>query len=92
MVSDVGHDRNFKLTNELNNFNFDLFWTDQAVQIDFLSKMKPFQKVNHWPGMGQLSRKNNLARNLTKMQKKYDSYNFFPISWNLPADTVEFRQ
>jgi len=33
--------------------------------------MKPYQKINHFPGMISLSRKNNLARNLTKLKKKF---------------------
>ena len=43
--------------------------------------------------MATLSRKNNLVKNLCKMQKKFESdYDFFPRSWNLPTDTSEFRQ
>ena len=33
--------------------------------------MKPYQKINHFPGMFELSRKNNLCKNLMKMRKKF---------------------
>lgn len=37
------------------------------------------QKINHFPGMYTLARKNNLAQNLNLMQKYFpDEYNFFP--------------
>lgn len=45
----------------------DLYWTDNAVTSEQLGKLKPYQKINHFPGMYTLSRKNYLARNLIKM-------------------------
>lgn len=49
--------------------------------------MKAHQKINHFPGMYTLSRKNYLARNLIKMEKKYpNDYNFFPKTWVLPSE------
>ena len=56
-----------KVTKDANCTDWDLFWTDNAVTPDQLSRMKTHQKINHFPGMFSLSRKNYLARNLTKM-------------------------
>ena len=57
-----------------------------------LSSMKHFQKINHFPGMPALSRKDNLARNLGVLRKQFpEDYNFFPLSWNLPLDYNSFR-
>lgn len=57
-----------------------------------IAKMKPYQKVNHFPGMFQLARKNHLARNLNKMQKEFDKeYKFFPRSFLLPSEFGEFK-
>lgn len=37
------------------------------------------QKINHFPGMFSLSRKNHLGRNLMKMRNKFPyDYKFFP--------------
>lgn len=51
--------------------DWDLYWTDNAVTPEQLGKMKQYQKINHFPGMFTLSRKNYLARNLTKMEKMF---------------------
>lgn len=54
--------------------------------------MEHHQKINHFPGMYNLSRKNMLAKNLMRMRKKTpDDYQFFPPTWNLPLDYNQFR-
>lgn len=46
-----------------------------------------FQKINHFPGMTEICRKDLLARNLNRMQKLYPTeYNIFPRTWCLPAE------
>lgn len=58
---------------------WDIFWTDGQVQVEKLYRMKPYQRINHFPGMYALARKDHLARNLHRMQKvQPDEYNFFP--------------
>jgi tubulin polyglutamylase TTLL6/13 len=47
-----------------------VWWTDWAVPPEVLMKMEHHQKINHFPGMYTLSRKNLLAKNLMKMRKK----------------------
>ena len=47
--------------------NWDLKWNDCAITADFLAKMAPHQKINHFPGMNTLHRKNTLAKNLYRM-------------------------
>lgn len=45
------------------------------------------QKINHFPGMTEICRKDLLARNLNRMQKLYPTeYNIFPRTWCLPAE------
>ncbi|XP_063230632.1 tubulin polyglutamylase ttll6-like [Bacillus rossius redtenbacheri] len=66
---------------------WDLFWTDNTVPMERAKEMKSFQKINHFPGMGEISRKDLLARNLNRMLKMSPKdYNFFPKTWCLPAD------
>ena len=36
-----------------------------------LTKLEPWQRINHFPGMSNISRKNRLAQNLGKMRRKY---------------------
>jgi tubulin polyglutamylase TTLL6/13 len=48
--------------------DWDILWTDGkltwAISAEKIFSMKPYQKCNHFPGMFQITRKNNLARNL----------------------------
>ena len=75
------------------NDEWDLLWTDGTVQVDKLYRMKPYQRINHFPGMYALARKNHLARNLTRMQNIYpEDYNFMPQTWLLPAEFGEFKR
>jgi len=59
---------NWKISYD-NQEEWDILWTDNAVSPDLFTKMMHFQKINHFPGMFQLARKNLLARNLMKMKK-----------------------
>jgi tubulin polyglutamylase TTLL6/13 len=59
--------------------DWDVCWQDGAVQCEQLQRMKPYQRINHFPGMYALARKNHLARNLMRMQKIFpDDFQFFP--------------
>ncbi|KAL4454548.1 hypothetical protein ABPG74_021753 [Tetrahymena malaccensis] len=82
----------WKLAYDMESMDFDVFWTDNAVQPEQLGRMQPYQKINHFPGMFSLARKNHLARNLMKMRKQFpDQYKFFPQTWLLPAEYNDFR-
>ena len=81
-----------KVKKDPNFAEWDVWWTDWHVLPETLTKMEHHQKINHFPGMFNLSRKNLLAKNLMKMRKKAsDEYNFFPLTWNLPLDFNEFK-
>jgi tubulin polyglutamylase TTLL6/13 len=47
--------------------DWDICWQDGAVYCDQQQKMRPYQRINHFPGMYALARKNHLARNLMRM-------------------------
>ena len=43
--------------------------------------------------MNEISRKNNLAKNLTAMKRAFEiDYDFFPETWILPEEFSQFRQ
>ncbi|XP_063980567.1 tubulin polyglutamylase TTLL13-like isoform X1 [Diachasmimorpha longicaudata] len=66
---------------------WNLYWTDLSISIERAKDMKRFQKVNHFPGMTEICRKDLLARNLNRMLRMFPKdYNFFPKTWCLPAD------
>lgn len=52
VVRMVGRDMlGWQLSREsLGSSNWDVYWTDNMVSGEMLSRMEPFQKVNHFPG------------------------------------------
>jgi tubulin polyglutamylase TTLL6/13 len=54
--------------------------------------MRPFQKINHFPGMQSIARKNLLAINLKRLQAQFPGrFDFVPDTWLLPSEYAEFR-
>ena len=71
---------------------WNLHWIDTSVSIERVMRMKKFQKINHFPGMAEISRKDFLAKNLTRMQKMFpEDYNFFPATFTMPGDANLLR-
>ena len=72
--------------------SWDIKWTDTAVTPDYLAKMLRYQKINHFPGMNVLSRKNNLTKNIMRLQNKFlDYYDFYPKTFLLPFDSNRLK-
>ncbi|XP_054286926.1 tubulin polyglutamylase TTLL13-like [Macrosteles quadrilineatus] len=72
---------------------WNLMWTDSFISVERAKEMRRFQKVNHFPGMSEICRKDLLARNLNRMLKFFPKeYNFFPKTWCLPSDLGEVLQ
>lgn len=70
-----------------------LLWSDTYVPEEVIKKMRPYQRINHFPGSEELGRKDRLATNLTHCRSRLpQEYNFFPQTWLLPHDLVEFRK
>lgn len=88
IVSEVAKELQWKLTNEHNLWN--VFWTDSIMGVSFCLTMHRFQKINHFPGMMEICRKDLLARNLNRMLKLFpEEFNFFPKTWTLPSNYAE---
>ncbi|XP_052279830.1 tubulin polyglutamylase ttll6-like isoform X10 [Dreissena polymorpha] len=69
-----------------------LYWTDFSVALERVMDMKKYQKINHYPGMSEICRKDLLARNMNRMVKMFPKeYNVFPKTWCLPADYGDFQ-
>jgi tubulin polyglutamylase TTLL6/13 len=72
--------------------DFDVLWLDSDFHIDRLKGLKPYQKINHFPGMTIISLKNNLAKYLKLMQKQMpQEFGFFPKSWIFPYESYELQ-
>ncbi|XP_078483142.1 tubulin polyglutamylase ttll6-like isoform X1 [Ciona intestinalis] len=69
-----------------------IFWTDYSVSLERVMEMKRFQKINHFPGMNEICRKDFLARNMNRLHKLFPKeYSCFPKTWCLPADYSDFQ-
>ncbi|KAM5273426.1 tubulin polyglutamylase TTLL6 [Ctenodactylus gundi] len=69
------------------NDDWTLYWTDYSVSLERVMEMKSYQKINHFPGMNEICRKDLLARNMNRMLKMFPKdFCFFPRTWCLPAD------
>ncbi|XP_054873753.1 tubulin polyglutamylase TTLL7 [Amphiprion ocellaris] len=42
-----------------------LIWNDSAVQHEKIAELRNYQRINHFPGMGEICRKDCLARNMS---------------------------
>jgi len=72
--------------------DWSIFWTDYSVSLERVMDMKRFQKINHFPGMNEICRKDFLARNLNRLQKLFPKdYSCFPKTWCMPADYSDFQ-
>ncbi len=93
VVKEVGKKVNkWKLTRDP-EVAWDVYWTDGMVTVDMLYKMKPYQRINHFPGMYNLSRKSNMCMHLKVLRKAYPKqFQFYPITWVLPAEAGEFKE
>ncbi|XP_060058230.1 tubulin polyglutamylase TTLL7 isoform X4 [Erinaceus europaeus] len=69
-----------------------LIWCDSAVQQEKIAELQNYQRINHFPGMGEICRKDFLARNMTKMIKSRPmDYTFIPRTWIFPAEYTQFQ-
>jgi tubulin polyglutamylase TTLL6/13 len=54
--------------------------------------MKKSQKVNHFPGMFEISRKNCLAKNLNRFRESFpNDYDFYPSTWLIPQEILKLK-
>lgn len=71
--------------------DWDILWSDGPLNDNYLKGMLFHQRMNHFPGMYHLSRKNMLGRHLTRMKNVFkEEYDFFPTSYCLPHDYKTF--
>lgn len=69
-----------------------VYWIDVSNIAERMSKLRPWQRINHFPGMSNIARKNRLAQNLEKMRREFPKeYSFYPRTWVLPLELADFR-
>ncbi|ETV83870.1 hypothetical protein, variant [Aphanomyces astaci] len=87
-------DRDFRLVRaKKSEVEWDIWWSDRGELLKDARRLNAFQKVNHFPSMEDICRKDFLANNLNAMRKLLpDEYDFFPRSFLVPAERVELQQ
>ncbi len=71
----------------------DVIWTDTYVTEELVNRLRPYQKVNHFPYSTQMGRKDYLFANLNKMRAKHkDEYDYFAKTWIFPEDYQRFKE
>lgn len=93
LIEQICRELNYQISYQKVSFQQDVMWRDTAISVDFLANMQPYQKINHFPGMSNLSRKAQLTRNIRRMQNAFpDSYAFFPLTFIIPQDILALRK
>ena len=92
VVSQVADEFDWKVQRSHESGDWDVFWTDAAINPDVLIKMHLFQKINHYPGIHAIACKNLLGINLMALRERLPTeYDFFPLTWMLPMQYADFR-
>lgn len=68
VVTEVADEMEWKVQTKSDSNNWDVYWTDGAIMPDVLFRMNFHQKINHYPGIHVLARKNLLGLNLMAMR------------------------
>ncbi|CAK4775223.1 unnamed protein product [Aphanomyces euteiches] len=86
--------RDYRLVREKNSeVEWDIWWSDRGELLKDARRLNAFQKINHFPSMQDICRKDFLANNLNAMRKLLpDDFDYFPRSFLLPAERVELQQ
>jgi tubulin polyglutamylase TTLL6/13 len=75
---------------------WDINWFDNGgLTPEWLSTLQPWQRVNHFLGMYNISRKNTLGIHLRRFQKEFPrkgDYDFFPVTWLYPSDLYDINE
>jgi tubulin polyglutamylase TTLL9 len=82
--------------------DWDFYWADKPWVRDVLPRqpLREHQRLNHFPNFYELTRKDNLAKNLKRMKRQLERegshqdaaahFDFFPASYLLPAEYPVF--
>jgi hypothetical protein len=71
-----------------------MIWNNGVPKPETLQGMAAYQKINHFPKSFEVTRKDLMQRNISKMQARHglNHFNFIPKTYILPADTSAFTE
>ena len=85
---------------EINGFNmtdrhsWNVIWCNDHYKPYVYDGINSYQKINHFPGSCEVTRKDKLCENIVRMQSKYgyNDFDFIPETYILPGEFLEFRE
>jgi len=85
---------------EINGFRFtdkhswNIIWTSGHAKPYLYEGLNEYQKVNHFPGSFEITRKDKLCENIVQRQQKYGKANFniIPDTYVLPDEFSDFYE
>lgn len=90
IIPSVARTLNWRISTrvDLTGDDWDVAWVDGGLGIEkTVRSMLTHQRINHFPGMVELYRKDRLARSIARMRSLCAAeYAFTPMTWCLPAD------
>ena len=92
VVTEVTSFLGWNLSTDPEETDCDIYWQDSAITSDTLAQFKSYQRVNHFPGMYAVARKDHLGKNLKAMKNMFPGhFNYFPPTWVLPRDFNDLK-
>jgi hypothetical protein len=71
-----------------------IIWNNGVPKPETLQGMSAYQKINHFPRSFEITRKDLMHRNISKMQARHgmNHFNFIPKTYILPSETSTFLE
>jgi len=72
--------------------SWNVIWSNGHIKNYVYEGINSYQRINHFPNSYDITRKDNLCENLTRMQRKYGkkAFNIIPETYVLPEEFDEF--
>ncbi|KAF5397727.1 Tubulin polyglutamylase TTLL7 [Paragonimus heterotremus] len=87
LVRKTVEEAGFVIKNEEDLSDAFLIWTDNFLPLEKIMNLKHYQRINHFPGMIEICRKDFLAKNCIRMNRLEPvEYSFVPKTWVLPQE------
>ena len=85
LVADCCTELGYEVNKDEDAREYNLWFTATGVSRDRVKAMRGYQRTNHFPGMMELCRKDDMARHLNAMRVlRPQEYDFYPTTYALP--------
>lgn len=89
----IGREMEWRVSATEDGGEWDVCWSDLGIPSEKLQKMREWQRINHFPAMYLICRKNLLAKHLKVMETVFPQhYDFAPKTWVLPYEFTDLKQ